>query len=110
MEQGVGALPTLEATIRHQEDHVVLKEGWALMAAKKAYRFSDKQKSYPQAKFRMGQATGRKLDAEIVAREIRRARGPDGKRLFQASVEAIQLQHPLVYDQYDLCVMRWKGL
>lgn len=153
MEQGVGALPTLEATIRHQEDHVVLKEGWALRAAKKAYRFSDKQKSYPQAKFRMGQATGRKLDAEIVAREIRRARGPDGKRLFQTSeflaasqvasffsrqsaavrqsvpdemdiqaseeeinfgqakeaVEAIQLQHPLLYDQYDLCVMAMGG-
>lgn len=153
LEQGVGALPTLEATIRHQEDHVVLKEGWALRAAKKAYRFSDKQKSYLQAKFRIGQATGRKLDAEIVAREMRRARGPDGKRLFQASeflaasqvasffsrqsaavrqsvpdemdiqaseeeinfgqakeaVEAIQLQHPLVYDQYDLCVMAMGG-
>jgi len=61
------------------------KEGWALRAAKKAYRFSDKQKSYLQAKFRIGQTTGRKLDAEIVAREMRRARGPDGKRLFQAS-------------------------
>ena len=37
------------------------------------------------AKFRIGQATGRKLDAEMVAREMRRARGPDGMCLFQAS-------------------------
>ena len=89
----------------------------------------------------------------MVAREMRRARGPDGKLLFQASeflaasqaasffsrqnaavrqqdpdnmdiqaseeeinfsqakeaVETIQLQHPLVYDQYDLCAMAMEG-
>ena len=153
LEQGVGALPTLEVTTGHQEAHVVLKEGWALRAVKKTYRFSDKQKSYLKAKFQIGQTTGRKLDAEMVAREMRRARGPDGKRLFQASeflaasqvasffsrqnaavrqrdldemdiqaseeeinfsrakeaVETIQLQHPLVYDQYDLCAMAMEG-
>ena len=105
-----------------------------------------------KAKFHIGQTTGRKLDAEMVAREMRRARGPDDKRLFQASeflaasqvasfsrqnaaarqrdpdeidiqtseeeinfsrakeaVETIQLQHPLVYDQYDLCAMAMEG-
>ena len=147
LEQGEGALPTLQASLGRQEVHAgVLQEGWALRAAKKAYRFSDKQKSYLNAKFRIGQTTGRKLDAEMVAREMRRARGPDGKRLFQTSeflassqvgsffsrqsaavrqsdpdetdiqaseeeinfiqareaVQRIQLQHPLVYDQYDL--------
>ena len=89
----------------------------------------------------------------MVAREMRRALGPDGKRLFQASeflaasqvasffprqsaaarqsvpdemdiqasqeeinfnqakdaVETIQLQHPLVYDQYNLCSMSMEG-
>ena len=153
LEQGVGALPTLEVTTGHQEAHFVLKEGWALRAVKKTYRFSDKQKSYLKAKFQIDQTTGRKLDAEMVAREMRRARGPDGKRLFQASeflaasqvasffsrqnaavrqrdldemdiqaseeeinfsrakeaVETIQLQHPLVYDQYDLCAMAMEG-
>ena len=37
------------------------------------------------AKFRIGQTTGRKLDAEVVAREMRRARGADCLRLFQSS-------------------------
>ena len=153
LEQGGGALPTLQATLGCQEVHALLQEGWALRAAKKAYRFSDKQKSYLKAKFRIGQTTGRKLDAEMVAREMRRAKGPDGKRLFltseflassqvasffsrqsaavrqsdpdgtdiQASeeeinftqareaVQRIQLQHPLVYDQYDLCAMAMEG-
>ena len=45
LEEGVGVLPTLKAVIGHHEALVVLKEGWALRAAKKAYRFSDKQKS-----------------------------------------------------------------
>ena len=153
LEQGGDALPTLQATIGRQVVHAVLKEGWALRAAKKAYRFSDKQKSYLKAKFRIGQTTGRKLDAEMVARKMRRSRGPDGKRLFQTSeflaasqvasffsrqsaavrqsdpdetdiqaseeeinftqakeaIQTIQLQHPLVYDQYDLCAMAMEG-
>ena len=58
----VGVL--LKATIGHQEALVVSKEGWALRAV------SDKQQSYLMAKFRTGQTTGRKLDVEMVAREI----------------------------------------
>ena len=38
------------------------------------------------AKSRVGQTTGRKLDAEMVAREIRRARDPYNIRLFQVLV------------------------
>ena len=37
------------------------------------------------AKFRIGQTTDRKLDAEVVAREMRRARCADCLRLFQSS-------------------------
>ena len=37
------------------------------------------------AKFHIGQTKGRKVDAEVVARAMRRARGTDGVRLFQAS-------------------------
>ena len=80
----------------------------------------------------------------MVAREMSRARGPDGHHLFQTTeflvasqvasffsrqsaallhaceeeinftqakeaVETIQLQQPLVYDQYDLCAMAMEG-
>jgi len=57
-------------------------EGWALKEAKWVERFNENHKSYLQAKFNIGQATGRKLDPEVVAKEMRRARPTDGKRLF----------------------------
>ena len=151
LEEGVGALPTMK-TSKIPQDHPIAaaKEGWALRAAKKTYRFSDKQKSYLLAKFRIGQTTGRKLDAEVVAREMCRARGADCLRLFQTSefltasqiasyfsrlnaaarqqdvddldiqaseeetnftsardavVTTSQIQHPITYDQFDLCSM-----
>ena len=85
LEEGVGMLPSLQAPVRHQEARVSPTEGWALRAVKKAYRFSEKQKSYLLAKFRIGQTTGHKLDAEVVSRQMRRARGTDGARLFQSS-------------------------
>ena len=44
-----------------------------------------KQRSYLEAKFSIGQATGRKLDADIVAREMRHALGSDERRLFKSS-------------------------
>ena len=58
------------------------KEGWALKRAKKAERFNEAQKSYLEAKFNIGQSTGKKLDPDVVAKEMRRARGPSGDRLF----------------------------
>ncbi|KAK3746674.1 hypothetical protein QZH41_020586, partial [Actinostola sp. cb2023] len=154
LEEGISAIPVLQAAVSQQESPATTtKQGWALKAAKKAYRFNDKQKSYLQAKFHIGQVTGRKLDAELVAREMRRARGTDGVRLFLSSeflttsqvasffsrqstsvkkgthvqnlddmdiaaseeesnfneakkaVQSIELQHPLVHDQYNLCTM-----
>lgn len=57
-------------------------EGWALKEAKRIERFNENQKSYLQAKFNIGQASGRKLDPEVVAKEMRRARAIDGERLF----------------------------
>ena len=116
---------------------------------RKAYRFSEKQKSYLLSKFRIGQTKAHKLDTEVIAREMRRARGTDGARLLQSSefvtttqitsffsrqsalvrqrdpdeadiraaqeesnfseaketVSSIQLDHPLIYGQYDLCEM-----
>ena len=153
LEEGVGKLPSLQAPLRHQGARFSPKEGWALKVMKKAYRFNEKQKSYLLAKFRIGQTTGHKLNPEVVSREMRRARGTDGARLFQLSeflttsqitsffsrqsaavrhkdldkvdieaaqeesnftqakeaVAAIQLDHPLIYDQYNLCAMAVDG-
>ena len=48
-------------------------EGWTLKQAKKAYRFNNQQRKYLEAKFKIGQESGMKLDAEAVAKEMRRA-------------------------------------
>lgn len=153
LDEGAGTLPSLQAPLRHHEASLSPKEGWALRVMKKAYRFSEKQNSYLLAKFRIGQTTGHKLDAEVVCREMQRARGTDGAHLSQWSefvttsqvasfffrqsaaahhidldevdiqaaqeesnfnqakeaVAAIQLDHPLMYDQYNLCAMAVDG-
>ena len=109
-------------------------------------------KKHLEAKFNIGQTTGRKLEAETVAREMRRSVGPDGNRLFgvaeflspqqiasffsrdsmkvrqnvavvlpvdvlaaeeelhfndahQDILSRLQLEHPIVYDQYNICEM-----
>ena len=128
-------------------------EGWALKCAKKAYGFNEQQKAYLDAKFAIGQTTGKKLDGDIVLREMRRALGPDGVRLFKVSefltpqqissyfsrraakirqqlpndadiraseeednfaqaretAMAITLQHPITFDQYNICAMAKDG-
>ena len=60
---------TREAT----SGEVEVKEGWALKPSKKAYRFNQNQRDYLNAKFTIGQTSGRKLDGDIVSREMRRA-------------------------------------
>ena len=59
-----------------------VSEGWALKEAKKVERFSKNQKSYIQAKFNIGQVTGRKLDPEVVRKEMQHACATDRERLF----------------------------
>ena len=56
--------------------------GWALKSSAKKVRFSQKQKNFLDAKFNLGEQTGKKSSGEDVARQMRRARGEDGKRLF----------------------------
>lgn len=60
------------------------EEGWALKENKTRSRFSEKQKSLTD-KFNIGQRSGRKVSPESVARDMRRANGPDGGRLFDIS-------------------------
>ena len=85
LNEGAVAMPTLLQTSTLTAVTPVPQEGWALKETKKAYRFNEKQRSYLEAKFSIGQATGRKLDAEIVAKEMRHALGSDGRRLFESS-------------------------
>lgn len=87
LEVGVGKMPTLKSRELHVTDVSISKaeEGWALKEARKSYRSNEAQKSYLEAKYNIGQTTGRKLDAETVAREMRRSIGPDGNRLFRVS-------------------------
>ena len=156
LQEGVGAMPTiLHPTVQGPPESpglaTAVKEGWALKETRKLYRFNEKQKEYLVSKFNIGQSTGRKLDGERVAKEMRRALGVDGTRLFtvtefltaqqitsffsretaktrhqQASAQedanaaveetnfcaarddvlrSLQLQHPIIVDQYDVCSM-----
>ena len=73
----------------------VPQEGWALKETKKPYRFNEKQRRYLEAKFSIGQATGRKLDAEIIAMEMWHALGSDGRRLFKSSTDYNNRSRPI---------------
>ena len=84
LEEGVGVVPTITPELTERSSETAC-EGRALRAAKKSYRFSSKQKEYLDAKFEIGRVTGRKLNREFVARQMRRAQGEDGKRLFNIS-------------------------
>ena len=79
LDEGAVAMPTLLPTSTFTTVTPVPLEGWALKETKKAYRFNEKQRSYLEAKFSISQATGRKLDAEIVAKEMRHALHSDGR-------------------------------
>ena len=154
LEEGVGKMPTLKSREPLESAVSNVEEGWALKETKKSYRFNEEQKAYLEAKFTIGQTTGKKLDGETVAREMRRSIGPDGKRLFRVSefltaqqvssffsrlaaksrsaspmdddirareeeanfdtarqdiLSYIQLEHPIVHDQYNICAMARKG-
>ena len=59
-------------------------KGWALKDTKKSSRFSANQKEYLSDRFREGEANkSAKADANLVAKQMRYAKGLDGTRLFQ---------------------------
>ena len=156
LSEGAGRIPVLPETAATSSSRArePLKEGWALKQTKKPYRFNEKQKSYLIGKFNIGQDTGRKVDPEVVAREMRREKDSNGARLFSLSefltpaqvssffsrqaakirqqlvgqaleaedisavneeenfanaresvFSALQLVHPIVCDQHNLCEM-----
>lgn len=83
LREGVTPMPTLPSVATRTTISSAAQEGWALREAKKVYRFNEKKRSYLEAKFNLGQTTGRKLNPDIGAKEMRHALGSDGKRLFQ---------------------------
>lgn len=86
LHEGVSDMPTMQSVATLLEDESNLApEGWALKESKKSYRFNEKQKVYLESKFNIGQSSGRKVEPETVAKEMRRAIGSDGKRLFLSS-------------------------
>ena len=153
LEEGAGHITITAPVTEGALDDVYIKEGWALKCVKKPYRFNNTQKAYLDAKFAIGQTTGKKLDGDVVSREMRCALGTDGVRLFKVSefltpqqitshfsrlaakvrqqipddaniqacqeeenfararevVTSITLQHPITYDQYDICAMKKDG-
>ena len=78
-------MPTLEPTSTLSLTSATRKEGWALKESRKAHRFNEKQRSYLEVKFNLGQSTGRKVDPDFVAKEMRQTLDSDGKRLFRPS-------------------------
>ena len=104
LQEGVGLLPSLQVPVLDRSSNYDQrnKEGWALKEAKRAERFNEHQKTYLEAKFNIGQATGRKLDPDVVAKEMRRARGADGERLF------IWLRpwHNMLFNEKETCQCR----
>ena len=155
LEEGVAHISITAAVTVSTETATdqCIREGWALKCAKKAYCFNEQQKAYLDAKFAIGQTTGKKLDGDIVSCEMRHALGPDGVRLFKVSefltpqqissyfsrgaakirqqlpndadirgskeednfararetAMAITLQHPITFDQYNICAMAKDG-
>ena len=63
-----------------------------LRPAEKAYRFNENQKAYLTAKFNIGQSTGRKIGASLLARYKRRAHSSNCERLFFKSTEFLTSQ------------------
>ena len=92
--EGVGKIPTLPNTSGTSASTCTerLQEGWALKQMKKPYRFSDKQQSHLVETFNIGRGTGRKVDPEVVAKEMRREKDENSERLFTISEFLTSLQ------------------
>ena len=63
---------------------------------RQAYKLSKKQKEYLDAKFNLGQISGRKANPDVVAKELRRARDIGEEKLFSSS-EFLTVQQVTLY-------------
>lgn len=74
-------IPLPPETCLRSSGCVTPPEGFALKHVKKAYWFNEKQREYLTVRFTIRQGSGRRVYAEIVATEMRRAKGLNGERL-----------------------------
>ena len=77
------SLPVCGAPVTHRASDT-RQMGWALKSSPRKVRFSQEQKKCLDLKYHLCEQTGKKSSGGDVARQIRRARGQDGKRLFAA--------------------------
>ena len=79
-------VPTVQCTqdvLREISVQPTLSMGWALRSSQtRRTRFNARQKEYLMAKFNIGETTGCKADAVVVAWDMMNARDTDGERLF----------------------------
>ena len=84
LEEGSSFVPTIpppSETCPRTTGYVTPPKGFALKQVKQASRFNEKQLEYLTARFSIGQESDKKDDAEIVATEMRSAKGLNGERL-----------------------------
>ena len=78
-------LKEIKANLETRNQGAISPKGWALRTSKTARRFNETQRKYLEDKFKIGQATGCKLDPVTVATEMRTARNKEGIRQFSVS-------------------------
>ena len=87
------------------ESVAIAPAGWALTQAKRAYRFNEGPRRYLEGRFNIGQESGIRTDADVVAKEMRRIRGTNGEILFRVSeFLATHLVTPFLTRELRACV------
>ena len=84
--EGVGKIPALDKHVsKPRQNNRRIERRLAAKTTKKPYRLNEKQKSFLVYKFNIGQYTGREIDPEMVAREMRGERDAHVECLFSKS-------------------------
>ena len=109
LEEGTSTQPLIPGSVVEEKRGQLLPQGWALRSAKKSPRFSSKQKSYLDEKFRIGEETGNKADPEQVAKDMRHAKEEDGSRKF-TSAEFLSPQQIKSYFSRASAKLRQSGI
>ena len=84
LDCGLSKVPTvIEGSRSSVTNAPTLAMGWALKSTHpRRSKFSDKQKQYLNAKFQIGERTGKKADPTDVSKAMRTAKDSNGERLF----------------------------
>ena len=87
LQEGIGQRPVFQSKLLEsdKEDPVSGAERRAGHFVKARSPIDLMKKEYLLQKFNIGQSTGKKAQAEAVAKDMRRAKGSDGKRLFSVA-------------------------